>query len=154
MNRRATISDEERRQMIAAAAYRRYEQRGGAAGDPIRDWLEAEQEVDSAIARQGAAPSGAAAGKSAFLRSLGSLLAESQKQLEILAVKAKDANAEVRRKYAERSLVAAAKYDMARGKLGEIREHTDVAWGHLKAGAEKAAHEMSVAVHELAALFK
>ena len=48
------ISNEEREQMIAAAAYRRYEQRAGAAGDPLQDWLEAEKEVDALLSTSAA----------------------------------------------------------------------------------------------------
>lgn len=38
-----------RHQMIAEAAYLRAETRGFSAGDPIDDWLAAEQEVDSLL---------------------------------------------------------------------------------------------------------
>lgn len=43
--------EESRRQMIALAAYLRAERRGFECGDPVSDWLEAEAEVDSALAR-------------------------------------------------------------------------------------------------------
>jgi Protein of unknown function (DUF2934) len=36
-----------REERIRQAAYRRFESRGGAQGDPLQDWLEAEAEVDA-----------------------------------------------------------------------------------------------------------
>jgi hypothetical protein len=147
------ISTEQRWQMIAEVAYRRYEQRGKGCGDPVTDWLEAEKEVDSALSEQHAAGSAEGA-KSVFLRRLSTVLSECQAQLEDLAAKAKVANAALRRKYEPQLAVATEKYDAARGKFVEIREHTHEAWVHLKDGAEKAAQEMRIAVRELASLIK
>lgn len=45
------IDAAQRRQMIAEAAYFRAERRGFDGGDPVRDWVEAEAEVDAEIAR-------------------------------------------------------------------------------------------------------
>jgi len=45
---RTTISPEQRRLMIAEAAYYRA-QRRGFRGDPIRDWTEAEAEIDAQL---------------------------------------------------------------------------------------------------------
>jgi hypothetical protein len=43
--------------MIAEVAYFRAEARGFEGGDPVRDWLEAEAEVDAVLKkRRGAAP--------------------------------------------------------------------------------------------------
>ena len=39
-------SREERRQVIAVAAYHKAERRGFAPGDDLRDWIEAEREID------------------------------------------------------------------------------------------------------------
>lgn len=49
---RAQITPEQRRRMIAEAAYLRAESRGFAPGDPVHDWLRAEQEVDAHLAGQ------------------------------------------------------------------------------------------------------
>ena len=35
--------------MVAEAAYYRARQRGFAAGDPVRDWIEAEAEIDAQL---------------------------------------------------------------------------------------------------------
>lgn len=43
------ITPEQREQMIAEAAYFRYERRGFQGGDPQRDWLEAEVEIDQML---------------------------------------------------------------------------------------------------------
>lgn len=40
------VDAEHRQRMIAEAAYLRAERRGFAGGDPARDWMEAEQEID------------------------------------------------------------------------------------------------------------
>jgi hypothetical protein len=43
------VNAAQRRQMIAEAAYFRAERRGFDAGDPLRDWCEAEAEVDTRL---------------------------------------------------------------------------------------------------------
>lgn len=43
-------TDDERTRLIAETAYLRAERRGFMGGDPVVDWLEAEEEVDSALA--------------------------------------------------------------------------------------------------------
>ena len=45
----AEITPEQRHQLIAEAAYLRAESRGFDAGDPLDDWLQAEQEVDARL---------------------------------------------------------------------------------------------------------
>ena len=44
------IAPEERHRLIAESAFLKAERRGFAGGDPVRDWLEAEQEVDGSLA--------------------------------------------------------------------------------------------------------
>ena len=149
------VPAEQRRQMVAAEAYRRYERRDKTPGDPVADWLEAEREVDAAIdAQRAQGRASMEAAKTAFLNAFAIVLAEGQTQLEGLAAKAKTANAALRRRYEPQLDVAVAKYELAHGKLVEIREHTDGAWEHLKDGAEKAAHEFRLALQEIAALHK
>lgn len=46
-----SISAEEREQRIATAAYYRALDRGFAKGDPVDDWLQAEQEIDAEVMR-------------------------------------------------------------------------------------------------------
>ena len=47
----AGVSMEPRHEMIAKAAYYRAEKRGFEDGDPVVDWLSAEQEVDAILSR-------------------------------------------------------------------------------------------------------
>ncbi len=46
------ITAEERHQLIAEAAYIRAEKRGFQGGDPVVDWLEAEQEVEQRLRKR------------------------------------------------------------------------------------------------------
>lgn len=50
-----SFSAEERQRMIAEAAYYRAEQRGFNDGDPVADWLQAEQEINNALLNHSAA---------------------------------------------------------------------------------------------------
>lgn len=45
----AEITPEQRQRLIAEAAYLRAEARGFAPGDPLHDWLAAEQEIDARL---------------------------------------------------------------------------------------------------------
>ena len=44
-----SVSAEQRRQLIAEAAYSRAQQRNFIDGDPVRDWLEAERQIDATV---------------------------------------------------------------------------------------------------------
>jgi DUF2934 family protein len=46
---RPAVSTEERAHMIAEAAYFRAQRRGFRNGDPVRDWAEAEAEIDAML---------------------------------------------------------------------------------------------------------
>jgi hypothetical protein len=49
MSSQRKITRSERRQLIAEAAYFRAERRGFVGGDPVRDWCEAEAEIESRL---------------------------------------------------------------------------------------------------------
>jgi len=49
VSRPGPISAEERRHMVAEAAYFRAQRRGFRGGDPDRDWIEAEAEIDALL---------------------------------------------------------------------------------------------------------
>jgi DNA-binding transcriptional LysR family regulator len=51
LDRHRTVSEQRRQELIAQVAYRHAEERGFAGGDPARDWLEAEREVDKFLSR-------------------------------------------------------------------------------------------------------
>lgn len=44
----------DRERMVSEAAYFLAEQRGFAGGDPLQDWLQAEQQVDATLQQRGA----------------------------------------------------------------------------------------------------
>lgn len=48
---RGRLSSEERHRLIAEAAYERAQRRGFIGGDPVTDWLEAEQDVEARLPR-------------------------------------------------------------------------------------------------------
>ena len=48
----APLSPEQRRRMITEAAYFRAARRGFSPGDPVRDWLEAEAEIDALLLKR------------------------------------------------------------------------------------------------------
>ena len=51
---RPEITAESRRQMIEEEAYFRAEKRGFTSGDPVNDWLIAEEEIDQLLAARAA----------------------------------------------------------------------------------------------------
>ena len=51
---RPEITAEARRQMIEKEAYFRAEKRGFTSGDPVNDWLIAEEEIDQLLAARAA----------------------------------------------------------------------------------------------------
>ena len=53
-SRSTGVSPEQRHQMIAEAAYLRAERRGFSLGDPLDDWLAAEQEIDTLLSENAA----------------------------------------------------------------------------------------------------
>ncbi|HEY7671653.1 MAG TPA: DUF2934 domain-containing protein [Gammaproteobacteria bacterium] len=52
MERLHGIDKKEREQRIAEAAYFRAERRGFIGGDPVADWIDAEQEIDAELCKQ------------------------------------------------------------------------------------------------------
>jgi hypothetical protein len=46
------MNRKEREQRIAEAAYFRAERRGFVGGDPVADWIDAEQEIDAELRRR------------------------------------------------------------------------------------------------------
>ncbi|MFH1263975.1 MAG: DUF2934 domain-containing protein [Pseudomonadota bacterium] len=49
---RVTLTPEERYRMICEAAYFIAERRGFSGGDPVQDWLAAEEKVDRMLGRR------------------------------------------------------------------------------------------------------
>jgi hypothetical protein len=145
MSSQQKVMSAERRQMIAEAAYFRAERRGFNGGDAVRDWCEAEAEVD------------------AQLRALedGQIVERIEEALESAAKKV----AAVRRKVAQLSSEArgewerdaarlAALRDTLAPKLVELKEKGERAGRQLRQQAEKSRDEIADLVQRLEAKVK
>jgi chromosome segregation ATPase len=130
------ISEESRRKMIAEAAYFRAEHRGFRDGDPVADWLAAENEIDAGI-EPTAPPIG----------TLEARLATANERLAVfrkwLAESADDAHTEWKDDIAR----LARQRDRLRKRIAEIRERGEDA-------ADKAKHHAEAAWDEIAAIIE
>jgi len=139
------VTSGQRQQMIAEAAYFKAERRGFNGGDPVRDWCEAEAEVD------------------ARLRALedGQLVERVEEALEAAAKRV----AAVRRKLARLSTDARAEWERdleklavlretLKPKLTELREQGERAGRKLREQAEKTRAELAEIVQRLEAKAK
>ena len=112
----AGVSSEQRRKMIEEAAYFRAQQRG-FAGDPMRDWLEAEAEVDRKL-------SASAPGAAGPIEQFEAQLRAFDIDLQRLKARAREAGADMRgqveREVQRLQPVRAA----AEEKLYELREQS------------------------------
>jgi hypothetical protein len=146
-------SPEKRHQMIAVAAYYHAESRGFRGGDELRDWLDAEAEVEHLLELQpGDDPKTSA--KHRFQQRLESQLSEWDARLDELKAKARDAKAEIRTEFEVQLEALAGKRAVAQEKLQELRRHGEWAWEDLKDGAEKTWGELREAIKRSASLFK
>ena len=112
--------------MIAEAAYYHALERGPENGDPVRDWLAAEQEID---AKFDIAP------HDTKLEQLYKQLAEANEKLHELAVKLK---AEAREEWAEEMARLHKLRDAFSAKLDEIRRQS----GETREQAKRQADEL------------
>jgi hypothetical protein len=128
------LAREQRQQMIAEAAYFRAERRGFNGGDAVRDWCEAEAEVDAQLR--------------------GIEQAQCAARIEEAIEMASKKLASVRRRAARLSAGARAEWqkdvdklvrlrDALKPKLVEIREHGDRAGHVLREQAERLRGELS-----------
>lgn len=135
------VTPGQRRQMIAEAAYFRAERRGFVGGDPVRDWCEAEAEVDEQLRR----------------REVEQLLARIEEGLDAAGKKL----GAVRRKVARLSAEARQEWqrdidrlahvrDGLKPKLAELRERGEQAGVKLRHQAEVLRAEMAELVDKLA----
>lgn len=145
MSSQQNVTSDQRRQMIAEAAYFKAERRGFSGGDAVRDWCEAEPEVD------------------ARLRQLedGQLVARIEEVLESAAKRL----AAVRRKVARLSSEArgewerdierlAALRNTLRPKLVELKEQGEHAGRKVREQAEKIRDELADLAQRLEAKAK
>jgi hypothetical protein len=134
----AQVSEELRRQMIAEAAYFRAERREFRDGDPVSDWLEAEDEIDSGLGNR----EGSSGGFEERLSAVNEKLKAFRKTLADLKGEARgEWEADVEKLVALR--------DRLRKRTREIGAQTGHAAEKLKPQAEKIWDEMSAVIERL-----
>lgn len=131
-------SEAVRRQMIAEAAYFRAEQRGFSGGDPVSDWLEAEEEIDAGLGKR----DGASGGLEDRLATANAKLRAFRKQLA-------QSTAEARGEWEADIQKLAALRDRLRRHIREIRAQTGNAAEKLKPQADKIRDEMTAVIERL-----
>lgn len=114
------VTSDQRRRMIAEAAYFRAERRG-FGGDPIRDWCEAEAEVDARLRQVDAQ----------YLKGIEDALETAGKKL-----------ASARRKAASLSASARAEWQKDVDKLAVLREALKPQLAELKEQGERAGQKL------------
>jgi len=122
MSSQHKVTSIERQQMIAEAAYFRAERRGFSSGDPIRDWCEAEAEVDARLH---------ALEENQLVERLEQLLASAGKRL-----------AAARRKVASMSSEARGAWQRDVDKLATLRDTLQPKLVELRAQGEQAGRKL------------
>lgn len=148
----AEVTSEQRYQMIAEAAYFIAERRGFGSGDPARDWLEAEAEIDRILQWQGKVAD--MTPKEAFQSALELQLREIDARLEEIKVKASLAKLELRSEYEKQLEALNAKRTAALARLNDLHQRAEGAWEDLRGGTEKAWQDMREILDRLASRFK
>jgi hypothetical protein len=128
------VSANQRRQMIAEAAYFRAERRGFRGGDPLKDWFEAEAEVDAQLQE---------IEHEHLLERLDETVAEASKRLAALRKKVGKLTASARTEWHDDVDKLAALRDGLRSRASELREHGNAAGHKLRAQAEKLRDEVA-----------
>lgn len=131
------VNEELRRQMIAEAAYFRAEHRG-FAGDPVSDWLEAENEIDAKLGEDHETGS-----------TLSDRLAATNERLKILRTKLVELKAGAREEYEADLEKVARLRDRLRKWAKEAGDQSGHAAEKAKARAEEAWHEISARMEAL-----
>ena len=131
------VSSEQRRQMIAEAAYFRAERRGFSGGDPIADWLEAEAEVDTNLARH------------AVLDALDARLALANERLQALRKRFAGMKSDVRDELAEDLAKLQKLRDSFHNKVEVIRAQGEHAGEKARQRAERAKQQAEKAWEQI-----
>jgi aminoglycoside phosphotransferase family enzyme len=145
MSSTSKINAGQRRQMIAEAAYFRAERRGFNGGDPLRDWCEAEAEVDAQL-RQFE--------DDRLLERIEEGLAAANQKLSALKRKVAHLSADARIEWQKDVDKLAILRDALRPKLAELREQGEHAGQKVWGQAEKLRAELAEAVHRIQARAK
>ena len=139
---------EQRHHMIEEAAYYRAQRRGFAGGDPMRDWLEAEAEIDHILHEE---PAKAASGphKTGPIEQFAAQLQELDEEIGRFASKAWESRAELREQLADELEKLRPLRSAAEEKLGELRVRSGAAWEEVRKGVDKARDDLSSALSAL-----
>jgi chromosome segregation ATPase len=132
--------------MIAEAAYFRAERRGFAGGDAIRDWCEAEAEVDARLRRQRELEE--------LVARIEEIAAAASKKLAALRRKASSLSTEARGEWKRDVEKLAALRESLLPKLAELREQGERAGHMLREQAERIRADIAELVRKLEAKAK
>lgn len=138
------INPGQREQMIAEAAYFRAE-RHGFGGDAVRDWCEAEAEVDARLRR---------AEDEEWLERIEEGLAAAGKKLGALKRRVAGLSADARGEWQKDLERLVLLRDKLRPKVAELRAQGEQAGQKVREQAEKLRAEMTELLHRLAAKAK
>ncbi|MDA8327415.1 MAG: DUF2934 domain-containing protein [Betaproteobacteria bacterium] len=149
------VKDEQlqRHLMIAEAAYYRAEHRGFWCGNPVKDWLEAEDEID-AMWCEIANPVKTITAKEDFQTKLEAQLKKWDQKFAGLKNKAKKMKDQLRHELETQLEILHARRVVAHEKLQGLRHRSEDAWEDMKEGAERALDEMQKAIDSTVNRFK
>uniref|UniRef100_E6QTV4 Putative methyl-accepting chemotaxis protein Nap3 n=1 Tax=mine drainage metagenome TaxID=410659 RepID=E6QTV4_9ZZZZ len=139
--------------MIAEAAYYRAEHRGFWCGNPVTDWLEAEDEIDAKLCEI-THPDKAITAKEAFQVKIESQLKKWDTKLDGLKNKAKKMKDQLRHDLEAQLEILHARRVVVYEKLQGLRQRSEGAWEDMKEGAEKTLDEMQKAIDSTVNRFK
>jgi predicted nucleic acid-binding Zn-ribbon protein len=139
------VTSGQRQQMIAEAAYFRAERRGFSGGDAVRDWCEAEAEIDARLKRIEAEQ---------LVARVEEVVAAAGKKIAAVRRKAARLTTEARSEWQKDVDKLAALRDALQPKLAEIREQGERAGQKVREQAEKIRAELAELVQRLEARTK
>lgn len=129
-----------RRQMIAEAAYFRAERRGFAPGDALKDWCEAEAEVDAQLRHLEG---------DRLVERIEEGVAAATKKLAALRRRAARLSTDARAQWQKDLDKLKALRDALRPKLAQLREEGEQAGDKLREQAERIRAEITELLHRL-----
>jgi hypothetical protein len=145
MSLQQKVTSSQRQQMIAEAAYFRAERRGFNGGDPVRDWCEAEAEIDARLRQLE---------DGQFVERIEEVLESAAKKVAVVRRKAARLSREARDEW-ERDLdKLAILRDTLKPKLAEIKERGERAGRKVREQAESVRNDIADLVQRLEAKTK
>lgn len=145
MSSQQKVTGGQRRQMIAEAAYFKAERRGFNGGDVVRDWCEAEAEVDARLRRLE---------EGQLVDKIEEVIEFATKKLAAVRRKASRLSSGARGEWQQDVDRLAVLRDMLKPKLAELKEQGGRAGHKLREQADKMRGEISDLVQRLEAKAK